>query len=873
MRNITSKTISTVTIAILTLSMFLAAVPITVLPAAAETQVATATVDKITLTAGKTYGGAAGAEGLIFTVTNPSTNNVPIDQVNIVVPSDWTTPSTSNVALDPPIGSVSISGTRVIVVTLSSPYLQPGASFKIKYGTSSSGITVPSKVATGSPDVYTFEVYTRASGATTLVPVATHPSVYVTTATSISIEDPIQAVAVSADDLKYTVKVSLNVPEEGVPIQVALNPSSQRGTSSYGGNLSASIIWTDANGKASVTLNLDTKVASAGGTKVTIGGVDYYTWAKVDAKAWVSATDSPTAATTATTAAIATKAGKLSKLTVTTPTTTTYVPNGGTQTVTVSTTDQFDNVVQVTTAVTVYFTLGDIQGGNVGSLSATSATISVGGSSATVTYSLSTYGTVGSSCRVYASAAGLAGAVSPKLVTEVASTTAGIDWAVSLPASVKAGSSLTAQAKLIPTSVQAQAGVRVNFTITWPDGTTTVQSAVTNSSGMVSTTITAPTKSGTTVSVAAKAYKADGTQLGTTISASVNIIAGDPANLLVKTYEDIALTTEKSAVKPGGTLYVDVWLTDAYGNLATAPGTSLQVNLAASAGSLSATTVYVTAGKSKISDSGYIVVFTAPTITQSVTLTASTTQPGIAKSSVAVSVASVEPIVVITDPAADLVIASDTAVTKFIAGYAMVSPSAPTGTTIPGTGIVYSLDRAANVTVGITKVEGAKYYFNFSVTLTPNATHTIVVYATDTQGKVGASPVRVITVRPVVGPAYSAETKTPATLDAQGSPKTSFRLGETVIVSAKVSNVDVVSRSFLIAVQLKDPDGTVLPTQYVIVTLASGQSITPALSSIIPTAGYRAGTWTAKIMVLTTWPAQGGVSVAEPVEITFTVTG
>jgi hypothetical protein len=76
----------------------------------------------------------------------------------------------------------------------------------------------------------------------------------------------------------------------------------------------------------------------------------------------------------------------------------------------------------------------------------------------------------------------------------------------------------------------------------------------------------------------------------------------------------------------------------------------------------------------------------------------------------------------------------------------------------------------------------------------------------------------------------------------------------------------------LIAVQLKDPDGRVLAPSYITVTLDAGQSLSPSLGFTLPTSGYRSGEWTAKTMVLDTWPAMGGVVIGEPVETTLTVT-
>jgi len=125
----------------------------------------------------------------------------------------------------------------------------------------------------------------------------------------------------------------------------------------------------------------------------------------------------------------------------------------------------------------------------------------------------------------------------------------------------------------------------------------------------------------------------------------------------------------------------------------------------------------------------------------------------------------------------------------------------------------------------------------------------------------------------VVLPGLPTEISGEETLDSTGAPKTSFALGETVLVSADVSNVGTESQSMLIVVQLKDPDYRVLAPCYISMTLLPGQSLGPGLGFVLPLTGYTAGTWTAKVMVLDAWPAHGGVSIGSPVTIEFTVSG
>lgn len=138
-------------------------------------------------------------------------------------------------------------------------------------------------------------------------------------------------------------------------------------------------------------------------------------------------------------------------------------------------------------------------------------------------------------------------------------------------------------------------------------------------------------------------------------------------------------------------------------------------------------------------------------------------------------------------------------------------------------------------------------------------------------GYTDAVPVSIL-VLSAVPPPLPAEISEQETLDATGAPKTSFTLGETVLVSATVTNVGTADQPMLIVVQLKDPAGRALAPTYISMPVPPGLSITPSLGFTIPLTGYATGTWTAMIMVLDTWPALGGVAIAAPVTVTFTVT-
>jgi hypothetical protein len=354
-------------------------------------------------------------------------------------------------------------------------------------------------------------------------------------------------------------------------------------------------------------------------------------------------------------------------------------------------------------------------------------------------------------------------------------------------------------------------------------------------------------------------------------------IPGPVTKLLVFTYES-PYTYESytnppqgtlSTTGPGGTLYVDVVLSDAYNNPTTVLYNT-QVNLKCSLGTLSVTNAIIDYNYYGLWDSIIAPIFTAPmvTTTSTVTISATTPQQGIAGGSTSVIVYSYTPYVKIYNASGTSVQSSTLPLTTTIMGSATVSPAQPTGTFIAT--VMYSLDGGTYVTALITGQSDNTYNFSFSVSLNTYGTHTIRVNATDSGGYTGvlSSPWTITVQNTTVIWSITGQ----QTLNSTGLPQSSFVLGATVLVSATVTNAWTTSQSALIVVQVTDPRGTVLYPQYVTVTLASGQPIAPSLSFVIPTTGYSTGTWTAKIMVLTTWPAQGGVSIATPVTVAFTVT-
>jgi hypothetical protein len=107
------------------------------------------------------------------------------------------------------------------------------------------------------------------------------------------------------------------------------------------------------------------------------------------------------------------------------------------------------------------------------------------------------------------------------------------------------------------------------------------------------------------------------------------------------------------------------------------------------------------------------------------------------------------------------------------------------------------------------------------------------------------------------------------TLDTAGNDKSSFSGGETVIVSATITNTSPSQKDFLVAVQAISPDGIPLPAVYLTVTLDKDQEFSFQPSIVIPIGA--SGSWTAEVSVFDKFPAAGGTVQAIPATVNFTV--
>ena len=175
---------------------------------------------------------------------------------------------------------------------------------------------------------------------------------------------------------------------------------------------------------------------------------------------------------------------------------------------------------------------------------------------------------------------------------------------------------------------------------------------------------------------------------------TVVTIAGAPATFHVEvkytsgTLNDGATASIKNSVN-GTTVYVNVFITDAYGNYATNPGPNqIQVSLTPSAGVLSATTVYITSGAADTKTIiGAIAWTLPPTFAKGITLTASGVLSGHTTSGKAtVNTVSAVPTFAVTSPApvSGVIYSSSTAVVFL--GQANASIGYPTTVQITSVG-------------------------------------------------------------------------------------------------------------------------------------------------------------------------------------------
>jgi trimeric autotransporter adhesin len=209
-----------------------------------------------------------------------------------------------------------------------------------------------------------------------------------------------------------------------------------------------------------------------------------------------------------------------------------------------------------------------------------------------------------------------------------------------------------------------------------------------------------------------------------TTSGAITTIAASFSKITIKTYFDTTQLSATSAVKSGGTLYIDACASDAYGNPLTVTGI-VQITLSTSAGSMSSNTAYLTTGKSCITASGYQVSLVAPTtVGTTVTLSASGTYAGsVASGSTAVAVVASSPVIGINSVPSSVT----TGIAQSVTGTANASTGIQSDVIST---LEYSLNGGTNVSLAAGSQNNT-----FTITVIfPNAHNSIQIYAQDSAG-------------------------------------------------------------------------------------------------------------------------------------------
>jgi hypothetical protein len=327
--------------------------------------------------------------------------------------------------------------------------------------------------------------------------------------------------------------------------------------------------------------------------------------------------------------------------------------------------------------------------------------------------------------------------------------------------SVEAGKTVTVSATLSP----AQQGVPVTLLLdsatsfettpgdygansqlpaVFPNGATNITLS-TDSTGKVSATFTVDTVAGSTAffqSIVAKPTNANpsGTLGPSGDSPGVLTVAGPPAGFKIKLFFNSAMTQPVGTkVAAGATIFVNVAIVDKFGNPSSNPGpAAIQITLSASAGTLSATTVYIPTGGTDTASSFGPISWTMPTSEgTSVTLTASGVLGGSpAQASRTVTTVSPKPTIAVTSPMpVDGVIYSNSLTTIF-SGSANVSVGKAPSVTISS--VAFKLDNAP--WTGVVVSPANKVVWSTIVSASQGL-HTIQFNATDADGDVGVTPV------------------------------------------------------------------------------------------------------------------------------------
>jgi hypothetical protein len=304
----------------------------------------------------------------------------------------------------------------------------------------------------------------------------------------------------------------------------------------------------------------------------------------------------------------------------------------------------------------------------------------------------------------------------------------------------------------------------------------------------------------------------------------------------------------------GASLYLDVTISDAYGNIATNTGLSnIQITLAASCAAscpLSATTAYIESGQSDTFPTFGAIVWTMPATAGSVTITASGVLSGHQKTSspVSIGVVSPDPTLAIISPKNTGTIYSSSNAVVFTGqanvsvGYASVGPEAVTIASV-----TYKIDSGSVQTAPIT----LGYSITFSVAASFTAgLHHITFNATDSLGNSVTGATYTVLVDTST-PAVAFTTKTGASVGA----------GKAVNATITVAEGDLNATSVVATL-----NGTAIASANVIVTGTNnlGSSVTYTVMITGLTAGH-------DVLGLSASSLAGHTGTATAITITVTV--
>ena len=719
---------------------------------------------------------ASSASGSVqFTLSNPSSNTYSETELEVIVPSGWTITGTTIGSL-PTGAQVSIIGQAVLFSGFSLP---PGAS---AYGTIT--LKAPALVSTtAAPDSYTFSYKTSDSSASGALVSAGSTTFHVTGVTSLNVAtSPSSGLTTLTAGTPITVTIS--VPSgtngyTGLPLSFA-----EGGNTAYNASGLATLpssATMSSSGSVSITFMPDPVFNPA------IGTTDYNTGPETMTTT-ASTADGSITFSPASVSFQVTKAASPSSLSIspsTTQTETTLAAVAGSS-ITVSSTDAYGNKAPApSSGIAVTLTAVNLIGSRAGFAASTatygstypyvptgivqSETVTIASGASTASASAYAYFydvDYGDTSYIIASASGLSSATSGHFVTYTFATSGGTT-APALPTGdstvpVAAGNTVTVSYTLPTASIQANVPVYFDFTTGYTGAsatsvgtacTTTVAyacyagafsnggtqiEATTNSTGVASASLKVDTTEGDAIVVTA--IPALNPTANFTTGVAVNEIstkAGAPsAYTLTVSYDNPQSSAQTlsapAAAVNGSTLYIDVSITDAYGNLATNPGPgSIQITLAASAGTLSATTVYIPNGDTDLTTAGLVYWVMPASIGTTATLKAS--GASLTPASFSVETVSATPTVTVTSPKPLSGVIYSNSLAVVFSGYA--NASAGFGGTVNMATLGYKVGTGAWKTISLPA--GPNPTWSFAATMV-SGLNTLSINVTDANSDVSA---------------------------------------------------------------------------------------------------------------------------------------